>query len=592
MLLLAWRRLCMYSAWQSLRYYCSTRTTPPECHFVSLGPLLSPGDIYQPSLRSNAPSLHCSTRGILYLFFLLVCSTMTSIELGVTGDSKQASGHTHDYDPSHDEKDMYRLGKTQELRRRFRYFSIAGYVVVLGGCWEFAIVTSVFNIANGGTAGAIWTTVLVCLGMMLVVVSMAEVASMAPTSGGQYHWVSEIAPPRLQKQVSYAVGWLAMLGWQAGVPSSAYIFASQIIALISFCNPNYVPQGWHSALLTIASAVVTILLSVFVMQRLAFAQGLAVAAHCLGFVAFVAVLWGMGPGAGARETFFHFEDQNGWGSLGIATLIGVIGPVSTFVGGDSAVHLAEELQDAAYVLPRAMVVGSAFSYILGAIAMVSFMFNIGTIDGSLYRYNDEPWIAVLYRITESRAATIVLVTVVAVNFFFMQINSVLTSSRQLWAFARDKGVPYHQWVARVDRSGLPRNAVVVTLIFTALICLIIIGSASAFNTILAFSTSGVNCAYFVILLCILWRRYDKSIAFPPTRYSLGRWGLPINTLALVYILGVWGFCLAPPVPHPDPSTMNWSSLLLGGILVIAFTWYLFRARYEYDGPVEYVRKNF
>lgn len=31
---------------------------------------------------------------------------------------------------------------------------------------------------------------------------------------GQYHWVSELAPPSVQKELSYAVGWLTAMGWQ------------------------------------------------------------------------------------------------------------------------------------------------------------------------------------------------------------------------------------------------------------------------------------------------------------------------------------------------------------------------------------------
>ena len=64
----------------------------------------------------------------------------------------------------------------------------------------------------------------VCFGMFFVMLSMAEMASMsvsqtpkvlavgsltenrAPTSGGQYHWVSEIAPRKHQKFLSYLVG--------------------------------------------------------------------------------------------------------------------------------------------------------------------------------------------------------------------------------------------------------------------------------------------------------------------------------------------------------------------------------------------------
>jgi hypothetical protein len=30
----------------------------------------------------------------------------------------------------------------------------------------------------------------------------------APTSGGQYHWVSEFAPRRFQRLMSYMTGWV------------------------------------------------------------------------------------------------------------------------------------------------------------------------------------------------------------------------------------------------------------------------------------------------------------------------------------------------------------------------------------------------
>ncbi len=65
-----------------------------------------------------------------------------------------------------------------------------------------------------------------------------------------------------------------------------------------------------------------------------------------------------GPRASAEETFTTFADDNGWGSVGLATLIGMVGPTTTYLGGDSAVHLAEDLKDASYILPRAMFVAA------------------------------------------------------------------------------------------------------------------------------------------------------------------------------------------------------------------------------------------
>ena len=61
---------------------------------------------------------------------------------------------------------------------------------------------------------------------------MAEMASMAPTAGGQYHWISEFAPRSLQKQLSYLIGWLCVLGWQTGSCIGCFLAGTQIQGLI------------------------------------------------------------------------------------------------------------------------------------------------------------------------------------------------------------------------------------------------------------------------------------------------------------------------------------------------------------------------
>ena len=39
-----------------------------------------------------------------------------------------------------DQRDMVRMGKKQELRREFHFFSITGYALILGCSWEFALM--------------------------------------------------------------------------------------------------------------------------------------------------------------------------------------------------------------------------------------------------------------------------------------------------------------------------------------------------------------------------------------------------------------------------------------------------------------------
>jgi hypothetical protein len=118
------------------------------------------------------------------------------------------------------------------IQRNFKFVSIVGFVTILQATW--VRITSVQNghirrwrandslstcstpltqlpkltragsnvhrectllanwpgLLNGGTAGIIWCTIAVWFFMMALIASIAEMASMAPNSGGQYHWVS------------------------------------------------------------------------------------------------------------------------------------------------------------------------------------------------------------------------------------------------------------------------------------------------------------------------------------------------------------------------------------------------------------------
>lgn len=189
------------------------------------------------------------------------------------------------------------------------------------------------------------------------------------------------------------------------------------------------------------------------------------------------------------------------------------------------------------------------------------------------------------------------------------MNCVMTSSRQLWSFARDKGttptphsfrvhsspiiftgIPFHAFFARVTPDGLPRNAVVLTLTFAALLSLIIIGSSTAFNVFLSFGNAGIMTSYVVVIATIIYRRFNGN-SFPDTKFSLGWMGLPINLVALGYLCVALVFVFFPATPDPTPASMNWASLMFGSVLIISFVWYLVRAKHEYDGPVEYVRKD-
>lgn len=84
-----------------------------------------------------------------------------------------------------DKFDMTRMGKKQEMRRVFRQFSILSFTCVIMATWEFLLTANSQGLVDGGLAGLFWSYIWTIAGFGLIIASMAEMASMAPTSGGQ-----------------------------------------------------------------------------------------------------------------------------------------------------------------------------------------------------------------------------------------------------------------------------------------------------------------------------------------------------------------------------------------------------------------------
>jgi len=236
---------------------------------------------------------------------------------------------------------------------------------------------------------------------------------------------------------------------------TAFAVADQFTALIVLNKPSYVIQGWHSTLLSIAITTFSILCNTVLVRKLPLLEGFGLVLHVFGFFAFVVVLWVMGERSDVTTTWTHFEDPSGWGNTGLATLVGILGPILTLGDPDLAVHLAEEVKDAAWVSPRAMVSTAVVNYSLAFIMTVTVFSTLGNdLDTLLATPLGQPWIQILLNATGSLVATNILVVLICSLLMFSSVNQVTASSRQLWSFARDQGLPFSNWFAYV-RSSFP-----------------------------------------------------------------------------------------------------------------------------------------
>jgi len=201
--------------------------------------------------------------------------------------------------------------------------------------------------------GTIWLFLGTWILTIPVVASLAEMASMSPSAGGQYAWVSEFAPPSMQKFLSYISGWLAALGWQAFIASSAYTCGSLILVMASTRDSTYTPSVWYvmrgieerstnrrtdtsrqTTLMTMAVGVFAICFNSFGARHLPLFEGVILVAFVVGFFVICIPLWVLAPKASSAEVLSNFENFGGWATTGAACVVGQMAASASFIVGD------------------------------------------------------------------------------------------------------------------------------------------------------------------------------------------------------------------------------------------------------------------
>ncbi|KAI4240053.1 MAG: hypothetical protein LQ352_007731 [Teloschistes flavicans] len=298
----------------------------------------------------------------------------------------------------------------------------------------------------------------------------------------------------------------------------------------------------------------------------------------------------MAPRATASSVFTEFE-TNGWSTTGLACLVGLNGPLPYLLGADSSVHLAEELKDSAWGLPRSMLVTAITNYITSFVVVVTLMFCLGDIETVLKSPTGQPYIAVVLNATHSVPATKLLAVIILILVVSCSVNGVTTTSRQLWSFARDGGLPCSAWLSQVRPGlGVPVNAMAVSMVFTICLTAIAIGSEVAYGIFVSLNASGLLTSYIICIACILHKRL-RGESLPTSRFNLGKAGNTINIIALCFLAVFWVFQFFPAGPNPAPSDMNWSCVIWTGVLVFFVTYYAFWGRHNYVGPIAYVKSD-
>ncbi|MER5772333.1 APC family permease [Streptomyces sp. NPDC001985] len=462
-------------------------------------------------------------------------------------------------------------GYQQELKRTLSAWAVfaIGFATISPVVGVYAVVQLGFVFAGPAW---IWAVVVAFLGQLTVAVVYAELSSQFPITGGVYQWVRRLGGPR----IGWLVGWIYLASAVASLTTVAYLGATWLHMLF---GDGTLSAGAHVLLgvVFVAVALGINLLGVNPVKHFLnagiIAEGVASIAVSVFLLVFV-----HNNGFGILFETLGAESVSGGSALaGFLTALAVAG--WAFLGFDATTQVAEETEHPRRSVPRALLrayLFVAFTVLLTGLAVTLALRNPeDAVSGELA---DPVFTAVTQGLGGWSEKPFVLLILIA--FFACAISIQTYIGRAVYSFARDRQLPFSSKLATVGPRQIPYVSLIVTAGLASLGLLLgLNGNAAA--TLIAFGSGGFYFIFLAVAVVALVARLTGRWKPAAGLLRLGRAGLVINVLAVVWLLFEAVNIAWPRVelaPADGSWVQVWAVILVFSVLFAAGLLYVLIAR--------------
>ncbi|KAF1851630.1 amino acid transporter [Cucurbitaria berberidis CBS 394.84] len=498
--------------------------------------------------------------------------------------------HTVQNSTDHDVVDFYHqngiAAQNQVLHRKFGFWSAFGILLCCSGAWEGLVASLAQSLHAGSSVSLVWGWVATSVGMIFIACSLAELASRFPTSGGQYHWVAQLAPPQCRNFLSWFTCWMTIAAlWLGGISCTMGV-AVQVQAYASLANPGYVPLAWHVFLITVLITCIYLFINIFYIKLLHVMNIALIVVHITGFLIVIIVMVVMQKDKhDASFVFTHFENGVGWRSDEIAWIVGLLTSIYAFFSLDSATHYAEEVEHAEIAIPRAMLLQVLLNALMTFPFIIALLFCIGDVDAVLVSPLGltSPFTQILYNITGSTGGSIFLAMISTYVAFAAGVDLYGAAGRMVWCLARDKALPQVFSIVH-PKYDVPVNALLLMFFPTMILPIIYIWNSTAFYGIMAGVLVFFQLSYFLpIFVNATYARWNGKQH--PSAWSMGRFGWIVDIISCFCTAFIFIFMSFPVYMPLTATTMNYASVIFGAVAVLSTVLWFSYARSRYNGPI-------
>ncbi|KAJ5325767.1 uncharacterized protein N7506_008869 [Penicillium brevicompactum] len=487
------------------------------------------------------------------------------------------------------------LGLTQQTQRNLSTFQIICGGWNICNSWAGIVGILAIGISQGGTVLLLYGIILIMVIVGLCTATLAELSSVYPTAGGQYHWTSILSPAKCSRVLSYCCGAVNIFSWIAISAGVAILPAQFIISMIIYNDPTYESRTWHSFLIYQTANIVVLLYNILAMKRTSWIHDVGCMYQLWGLASQLQAYFNLRTSCyvldfvlGDPYHLFGTDSTN----ANISVCVDYIyQPVRMEVqrGGvwriDGAIHLAEECGNATRAVPYALMSTVFIGFLTSFPFVIAMFYCINDLEAVIHTATGVPIYEIWNQASRSNIAPTVFICLLVLIAFFALNGCQQTASRLTWAFARDDALAFSKYLGIINpRFQVPIYALCANSAVVFIIGCIYLASSTAFNALIGTGLVLQQVSFCFPEALLLYRR--RSATYLPANrfFKLGILGWVSNAATVIFGIVTLIFYSFPSEMPATGGNMNYTCVVIGTMAIFSlFNWF-FYARKHYQGP--------
>lgn len=488
------------------------------------------------------------------------------------------------------------FGYSQSLDR-----SIGKFASFAAGVSYISILTGTFQLFyfGFGFGGPMywWSWPMVFIGQVMVALCFAELAGRYPVAGSVYNWSKRLAGPT----TSWLAGW--MMFTASVVTLTAVVLAYQVTLPQIWSGFQLVGDGTGATDFAVSAVIWGAILILFTTLVNAFGVKLMARINSTGvFIELIAaVLLVILLGVNIVNPPSVLLDTNGIGAgqpggYFAAFLVASLASAYVMYGFDTASSLGEETVDPRRTAPTAILRAVIASFVIGGLILLFGILAAPNLaDPALGESSGGLQLIVIQALGGTLGKIFLVTIIIAITVCALAVHTA--AIRLMFAMARDNALPGGARLAKIDpKRKTPVVPAILIGVASVLILVVNIGSPAIFTAVTSVAIIMIYIAYLLVTGPMLLKRLRGQWPGPEGAssgyFSLGRLGLPINILAVL-----WGAAMALNLAWPradvyGEGVLRWIAFIfIGAVALIGLLWFRLKGRHQLGTLPEHMAKQ-